>query len=258
MEFKGKIVLVTGASSGIGLQAAAMFLEKGATVYLNGRSREKIKRVIESLDGLPGTALVLPGDVSSVKQCETMINHVEEDGRGLDILVNSAGIWVEGDADRATEADWDSTMNINAKGTFFMCRYAIHLLEKSEGVIINVGSDAGIMGNKGAVIYSASKGAVTLLTRALAVELAPRGIRVNAVCPGEVDTPMQDKAIHQHGEGDREAYIRKMLEPYPQGDRARLIRPGEVAAAILFLASPAATAITGACLSVDFGVSAGY
>ncbi len=258
MKFKDKIVLVTGASSGIGLEAARSFLEQGAKVYMNGRDRQKLSAAAAEMDHLPGTAVILPGDVSQTIQCEEMLKSVQAAGEGLDVLVNSAGIWIEGDADAATEQEWDVTMDINARGSFFMCRYAIPLLEKSEGVIVNVSSDAGVMGNKGAVIYSASKGAVTLMTKALAVELAPKGIRVNAVCPGEVDTPMLKKAINDYGAGERSDYVKKILEPYPQGEKARLIRPREVAEAILFLASPEVQALTGACLAVDFGVTAGY
>ena len=258
MEFKDKIVLITGASSGIGYETARAFLEKRAMVYLNGRNEQKLTEAVKSFARLPGTAHALPGDVSKVKQCEEILSRVESDGRGLDILVNSAGIWIEGRSDTMTENDWESTMNINAKGTFFMCRYAIPLLEKSSGVIVNVSSDAGLVGNNEAAIYCASKGAVTLMTKAMAVELAPRGIRVNAVCPGDVESPMLEKASKDYGGGDRDAYYRSLLAHYPQGEKNRFTQPREVAEAILFLASPKVQAITGACLSIDFGLTAGY
>jgi NAD(P)-dependent dehydrogenase (short-subunit alcohol dehydrogenase family) len=172
--------------------------------------------------------------------------------------VNAAGIWVEGRADEMSEVQWDTTMNINAKGTFFMCRYAIPLLEQSGGVIVNICSDSGLMGNKEAAIYCASKGAVTLITKSLAVELAARGVRVNAVCPTEVDTPMLEKAFQESAYENREEYYQTMLKHYHQGEFARFIRPREVAETILFLASPKAQAITGVCLPIDFGMTAGY
>ncbi len=258
MKFNKKVVLVTGAGSGIGFETAKAFLEEGAIVYLNGRDEEKLSRAGKLLVELPGEVNLLPGDVAQVKDCSAMIQSIERAGRGLDILVNSAGVWVEGRTDVMTEEDWDRTMNINAKGTFFMCRFAIPLLEKTAGVIINISSDSGLVGNKEAAIYCASKGAVTLITKALAVELASRGIRVNAVCPGDVESPMLDKAYHDYGGGDREKYFRSLLDHYPQGKSARFTQPREVAEAILFLASPNLQAITGACLSIDFGLTAGY
>jgi NAD(P)-dependent dehydrogenase (short-subunit alcohol dehydrogenase family) len=258
LSFSDKVVLVTGASSGIGLETARLFIEQGATVYLNGRDDQKLGRAAGELGGLPGKAVTLPGDVSQVKQCEAMLAFVAEQGSGLDILVNSAGVWVEGKTDTMTEEDWDSVMNINAKGTFFMCRYAIPLLEKSSGVIVNVSSDSGLVGNNEASAYCASKGAVTLMTKAMAVELAARGIRVNAVCPGDVETPMLEKACRDYGDGDREAYYNSLLAHYPRGEKGRFTQPQEVAEAILFLASPKVQAITGACLSIDFGITAGY
>jgi NAD(P)-dependent dehydrogenase (short-subunit alcohol dehydrogenase family) len=258
MDWNGKVVLITGASSGIGYETAALFLEKGARVYLNGRDEHKLAKVVEALGSYPGTAVALPGDVSRVGQCEAMLSSVEMAGYGLDLLINAAGVWIEGKTDTMTEENWNTTMDINAKGTFFMCRYAIPLLEKSGGSIVNVSSDSGLVGNNEAAVYCASKGAVTLMTKAMAVELAPRGIRVNAVCPGDVETPMLEKACREYGGGDHEAYYRSLLNHYPQGEKARFTQPREVAEAILFLASPSVKAITGACLSIDFGLTAGY
>jgi NAD(P)-dependent dehydrogenase (short-subunit alcohol dehydrogenase family) len=258
MDWKGKVVLITGASSGIGYETASLFLEKGARVFLNGRDEQKLAKAVEALKNSPGKAVILPGDVARVDHCEDMLYAIEMDRCGLDLLVNAAGVWIEGKTDTMTEENWDTTMDINAKGTFFMCRYAIPLLEKSGGSIVNVSSDSGLVGNNEAAVYCASKGAVTLMTKAMAVELAPRGIRVNAVCPGDVETPMLEKACREYGGGDHEAYYRSLLEHYPQGEKARFTQPREVAEAIIFLASPSVKAITGACLSIDFGLTAGY
>ena len=126
---------------------------------------------------------------------------VERFGR-LDVLVNCAGVWVEGPTDTMTEADWDRVVDVNLKGTFQMCRHAIPALEATGGCIVNVSSDAGLWGNKGAAIYSASKGGVTVLSKALAVELAERGVRVNVVCPGDVDSPMIRYQAETFGGGD--------------------------------------------------------
>ena len=156
-----------------------------------------------------------------------------------------------------TEADWDRVVDVNLKGTFAMCRHAIPALEASGGCIVNVSSDAGLWGNKGAAIYSASKGGVTVLSKALAVELASRGVRVNAVCPGDVDSPMIRYQAETFGGGDPEGYLADLLDgvsPAPP----RFIRPDEVAELIAFLCSDRATPITGAAISIDFGLTAGY
>jgi len=140
---------------------------------------------------------------------------------------------------------------------FFMSAAAIPHLVKTGGSIVNLSSDAGLQGNTGAAVYCASKGAVSNLTRALALELAPRGVRVNAVCPCDVETPMLSYQAENFGDRNPEAYRRRLLDQYPQAARARFLRPEEVAELIFFLAQPAASGITGANLSIDFGLSAG-
>ena len=156
-----------------------------------------------------------------------------------------------------TEADWDRVIDVNLKGTFFICRHAIPALVRTSGCIVNVSSDAGLWGNKGAAIYSASKGGVTILTKSLAVELAAQGVRVNAVCPGDVDSPMIAEQARTFGGGDPAGYLARLLEAYPQRP-ARFTRPDEVAELIVFLCSERATPITGAAISIDFGLTAGY
>ena len=157
-----------------------------------------------------------------------------------------------------TEAMWDRTNDTNLQGTFFMCSRAIPALVRSGGCIVNISSDAGLVGNNETAIYGASKGGVTLLTRALAIELAPKGVRVNAVCPGDVMSPMLEAQARNYGGADPQGYYRELLSKYPQKDRARFTTVEEVAEAVYFLASPKVGAITGACLSVDFGITAGY
>ena len=173
----------------------------------------------------------------------------------LDLLINSAGVWVEGPAEEMGEADWDRCLDINLKGTFFACRYAIPELRKTGGVIINIASDAGLMGNAGAAIYCASKGGVVLLTKALALELAPDGVRCNAICPCDVDTPMLAGQVSVYGADDPEGYRRKLRAIYPQGERTRFVRPEEVAEFVFAVAG--LEPITGACLPIDFATTAG-
>lgn len=254
-KWKDKIVIVTGGGSGIGEACAKRFLKAGAKVYITGRTEAKLKRACDSM-GLG--AAYIAGDVSKVSDCERIVSTVVKREGRLDVLVNSAGVWIEGPSDTMTEEQWAHCIDTNLKGTFFMCRYAIPDLEKVQGCIINISSDSGLVGNKEAAIYCASKGGVTLLTRALAVELAERKVRVNAVCPGDVMSPMMEEALRDYGGGDPKIYYKALLEHYPQGAHARFTKPEEVAESVFFLAQPEVEAITGACLSIDFGLTAGY
>ena len=257
-DWNGKVVVITGGGSGIGRATAEKFLKQGATVYINGRTETKLKSACEFLRNISKKIFYIPGDVSKVSDCEKLIKEVGDKEGKIDVVVNSAGIWIEGPSDEMTEESWDTCIDINLKGTFFICRYAIPYLEKSRGCIVNVSSDSGLVGNKEGAIYCASKGGVSLLTKALAVELAEKKIRVNAVCPGDVMTPMLEKALMDYGRGDEKPYYDELLEEYPQGAHARFTRPEEVAESIYFLSRPEVEAITGACLSIDFGLTAGY
>lgn len=154
-----------------------------------------------------------------------------------------------------TEAEWDRCLDINLKGTFFACRHAIPELRKTSGAIINMASDAGLMGSAGASIYCASKGGVVQLTRALALELAPQGVRCNAICPCDVETPMLAGQAAVYGRGDPEGYRQKLRAIYPQGEHTRFVRPEEVAEFVFAVAG--LEPITGACLPIDFGTTAG-
>jgi NAD(P)-dependent dehydrogenase (short-subunit alcohol dehydrogenase family) len=248
----GRVVLVTGAAGGIGRAVAARFRDQGDRVVLTDVDAEGLAAVAADLR-VEDTVVA---DVTRVADCERAVAETVRRAGRLDVLVNCAGIWVEGPTAEMTEADFDRTMAVNLKGTFFMCRYAIPHLERTEGCIVNLSSDAGIIGSVEAAIYSASKGGVSLLTKSLARELAPRLVRVNAVCPNDVETPMLVGQARDYGGGDPEGYYRALLARYPQGERARFIKPEEVSALIAYLASPEAAPITGACVAIDFGSTA--
>jgi NAD(P)-dependent dehydrogenase (short-subunit alcohol dehydrogenase family) len=251
-----RVAIVTGGAGGIGRATAEHFARDGLRVALVDVDEPGLDAAVAALGG-DEVALAVPADVRSFDACAAAIaSTVERFGR-LDVLVNSAGVWVEGPTDTMVEADWDRVIDVNLKGTFQMCRHAIPALEANRGCIVNISSDAGLWGNKGAAIYCASKGGVTVLTKALAVELAERGIRVNAVCPGDVDSPMIRYQAETFGGGDPEGYLAALLAAYPQRP-ARFIRPEEVAELISFLASERAAPITGAAVSIDFGLTAGY
>jgi NAD(P)-dependent dehydrogenase (short-subunit alcohol dehydrogenase family) len=252
-----RVALITGGASGIGLASAERLARDGFRLVLADLDLDGLERASGRLTGEGATALGVATDVRSVADCERAVAAAVDRLGRLDVLVNCAGVWVEGPTDTMTEADWDRVVDVNLKGTFFMCRHAIPALEASGGCIVNVSSDAGLWGNKEAAIYCASKGGVTVLTKALAVELAPRGVRVNAVCPGDVDSPMIRYQAETFGGGDPDGYLAELLSAYPQRP-PRFIRPDEVAELIAFLCSERATPITGAAISIDFGLTAGY
>jgi NAD(P)-dependent dehydrogenase (short-subunit alcohol dehydrogenase family) len=251
-----RVALITGGASGIGAATADRLALDGVRLVLADIDSSGLDRAIERLGGAD-RALGVVTDVRAFGDCErAVVAAVERFGR-LDILVNCAGVWVEGPTDTMTEADWDRVIDVNLKGTFAMCRHAIPALEASGGCIVNVSSDAGLWGNKGAAIYCASKGGVTVLSKALAVELASRGIRVNAVCPGDVDSPMIRYQAEMFGGSDPDKYLADLLAAYPQ-KTPRFIRPDEIAELIAYLCSERAAPITGAAISIDFGLTAGY
>ena len=257
-EWNGKTVIITGGSGGMGRAAAKKFLAEGAYVLIADINQDRMNQTIHDLSKLPGIISAIYTDVSKISDCEATIKQAIENTGRLDALINTAGVWVEGMSADMTEEMWNHTIDINLKGTFFMCRYAIPELAKTCGCIVNISSDAGLVGNACAAIYCASKGGVTIMTKALAIELAPLGIRANVLCPGDVDTPMIQYQAEQYGNGDPEGYIKNLLANYPQQDRARFTRADEIAESIYFLASPKVQAITGATLSIDFGITAGY
>jgi len=187
MDWREKCILITGAASGMGLAFARRFAAAGADLAL---ADIDAARAAATAAALGHQALALTADVAKPTDCAAMVADALARFGRLDLLINSAGVWVEGPAEEMTEAAWDRCLDINLKGTFFACRHAIPALRKTGGAIINIASDAGLMGSAGASIYCASKGGVVQLTRALALELAPDGVRCNAICPCDVETPI--------------------------------------------------------------------
>jgi len=246
-------VLVTGAGGGVGGAVARRFAEGGWDVVVTDVDAVGARRTADAVDAVAA----LPADLRDVAVCRALVADAVGATGQLDCLVNAAGVWTEGPTADTGEADFDRVMGVNLKGLFFVTAAAIPHLVASSGCVVNVSSDAGIQGNAGAAVYCASKGAVSILTKALALELAPQGVRVNAVCPGDVDTPMIRYQAETFGGGDPDAYLRDLLAHYPQGAAARFVTADEVAELIWYLAQPAAAPITGANLSIDFGLSAG-
>lgn len=254
MNWQGKTVLITGGAGGMGLSFAERYREAGASLALADLAADRLASAKSSLGS---EFLTIAADVAKVEDCRRMVAETIARFGRLDLLINAAGIWVEGPAEDMSEAMWDRCLDINLKGTFFACRYAIPELEKTGGSILNIASDAGLMGSAGAAIYCASKGGVVVLTKALALELAPRGVRCNAVCPCDVDTPMIEYQATTYGKGDPEGYKRALLSIYPQGRRARFATAAEIAEFVFAVSSPSLAPLTGACLPIDFGTTAG-
>lgn len=252
MDFKGKSVLITGSSRGIGRATAEAFLERGARVAINGRSKETVEATIKSLSSENKLVPAL-GDISTAKGCKSVVNSAISGLGGLDIVVNAAGILFATSIEDSTEEIWNQTLDINLKGTFFCSKYSIPALKKSGGNIINVASDPGLIGEKELSVYCASKGGVVNMTRAMALELAPQ-IRVNCVCPGYVDTDMIRRDIIDQSE-DSSSIEEEIVNYSPL---KRMAKPEEIAKAILYLASEDAANITGAALQIDGGSTAGH
>ncbi len=251
MDFTDKRVLVTGSSRGIGRATAGEFAARGARVAVNGRTADSTRDGVARLGG--GERFhAAPGDVSTAAGCRAAVRAAAEALGGLDILVNSAGVGVAAAFAETDEALWDATVDINLKGTFFCCQAALPHLRAAGGAIVNIASDAGLMGETGLSAYCASKGGVVNLTRALALELAP-GVRVNCVCPGYVDTDM----VRRDGidKADDPAARERALADYAPLKRIAL--PAEVARAIAYLASDDAAFVTGAALPLDGGSTSG-
>ena len=252
MDFTGKRVLVTGGSRGIGYAVAEAFLAAGARVAVNGRTGQSANTALERLGGGPNL-VAAPGDIGTVAGCESAVQTAVDAFGGLDILVNSAGIGSGRPIEDSDEAMWDAHVDVNLKGTFFCCRAALPALRESKGNIVNIASDAGLIGVPGITVYCASKGGVVNMTRAMAREVAP-DVRVNTVCPGYVDTDMI-RRDHIDKKDDPEAAEQRMIDYAPL---KRIATPAEISQSVLYLASFDARFITGAALAIDGGSTAGH
>ena len=248
MRFENKVVLITGGTRGIGLATARLFAAEGARAVIVGRDTDQTTAAARKVPGR-GEA----GDVSIAADCERIVARTLDLSGRLDVLVNCTGvIFRNRTVEATTEEEWDLTFDVNVKGTFLICKYAMPALRETKGCIVNVSSYVGLVGFAGASAYAASKAAILNLTRSMALDHAKEGIRVNAVCPGSVDTEMIHAAWQQFG--DVEQAQKLWSEKHPLG---RIATPEEVGRAILFLASEEASFITGVALPVDGGITAG-
>ena len=248
--FVGRTVLISGGTSGIGYAAAEIFLACGASVVLMGRDQVRGETALARLAG-GARAVYCAGDVRLTADCRAAVEEAVYAFGGLDILVNAAGIYAEGALEELSDTTLDELLDVNLKGTMQMTRAALPYLRAARGNIVNVASDAGLHGNYYCAAYAATKGAVVAFTRSLALETARDGLRVNAVAPADILTPLTERQLRP--DLPREAQLRTMAELYPTG---RIGTPEEAASVIAFLASTGAAWVTGSVYTVDGGLTA--
>ena len=253
IDLSGKAALVTGATSGIGAETARVLAKAGARVMVAGRRGDAAMAVCSGIAASGGSAEHVLGEVTDPEFATRAVRNTEERFGRLDILANVAGVICRGTAEETSDEDWAAMMAVNVTGTFYMSRAAIPAMRRvSGGSIINLGSNVGLVGCGGLAAYCASKGAVVNLTRAMALDHAAEGIRVNSVNPGAVDTPMLVSG--HHGDGHTpDAVLARSRERIPQ---ARVPRPEEIARVIVFLAGDDSRHMTGAAIPVDGGYTA--
>ena len=242
------VVLVTGASSGIGAAVAIAFAEAGWSVMAAGRDEGRLGEVADVSENISTWA----GELEESTDCDELIADTIDEFGGLDCLVNSAGVLLRGNAEETSDDDWRDTLTTNLDVPFFLSRAAVPHLTTTEGNIINIASVWGLEGGERAVAYASSKGGLILLTRSMALDHAADGVRVNAICPGGVDTPMLASRAEALDKNVEEL-LDELAENSPNG---RIASPEDVAGLALFLASDAASHMTGTAIPIDGGLMA--
>jgi meso-butanediol dehydrogenase / (S,S)-butanediol dehydrogenase / diacetyl reductase len=251
-RLQGKIALITGAASGIGSACALRFAQEGARIAGFDRSAQCDERWKEAARIAP-EAHFATGDVRREEQVASAITAVKQRFGRIDVVVNSAGVAGGGAVHVVPVEEWDRVLDVNLKGTFLVCKHVLPIMMgQGSGGIVNIASIEGIEGSEGGSAYNASKGGVVLLSRNIAMDYARKGVRVNAVCPGFIETPMLQNVLDNPGLADFKARI---ADAHQMG---RLGRPEEIANAVLFLASDEASFVTGHALVVDGGFTAGH
>ncbi len=249
MKLANKTAIITGGT-GIGKATANLFAEEGANVVITGRRAHKLEEVQEDAKSKGHTIDIFTCDVSDEENCKATVDYTLDKYEQIDILFNNAGILIPGDTHETETDAWNKTFDINVRGTYFMSKFAIpHMLERKYGVIVNNSSVGGLKALPGLAAYIASKGAVTQLTRSMALEYADKGIRVNAICPGTIETPMVTEGLLERVE-DKDAMEQFMISLHPMG---RLGKSEEIAHSVLFLVDDNIGFMTGNMLSVDGG-----
>ncbi len=248
---KDKVILVSGATSGMGAASARVLASHGANIMLFGRDRTRATSVLKSIVDIGGVADICLGDITESSAADSAVARTLDRFGRLDGLVNAAGMIYRGNADQTSDEDWRISMATNVDGTFFMSRAAVRVM-KNGGSIVNFASTCGLVGTNNLVAYCATKGAVVQLTRAMALDCAANDIRINSVCPGAVDTPMLMSGRESSDARKDDIYSRN-ISSIPQG---RIPGPEEVAHVVAFLCSDMSSHITGTNIPVDGGYTA--
>jgi len=252
MRLTDRVALITGGTSGIGEATALLFAKEGAEVAITGRDRDRGKAVLKQIKQFGDAGIFLRADVSSPGDCRRAVEETLNAFGRIDILFNNAGVYYPQTALECSEKQWDEQIDINLKGTFLMSKFVLPtMISQGRGVIVNNASGWGIVGGDHAVAYCASKGGVVLMTKAMAIDHGAQGIRVNCVCPGDVETPMLPVDAKMRGLKWKD-YIAGCANR-PLG---RIGTVDEIAKAVLFLASDDSSFMTGAALIVDGGGTA--
>jgi len=252
MRLKDKVALITGGTSGIGEATALLFAREGALVAITGRDRKRGAAAIRRIRAHTREGIYIQADVSVADDCKRVVNETIEVFGAIDILFNNAGVFYPQTAIKCSEKEWDEQIDVNLKGTFLMSKFVLPgMIERKRGVIINNASGWGIVGGDRAVAYCASKGGVVLMTKAMAIDHGAQGIRVNCICPGDVETPMLPADAKMRGLKWNEYLAGCAKRPL-----GRVGTPDEIAKAVLFLASDDSSFMTGAALVVDGGGTA--
>ncbi len=251
MRFEDKVALITGGNSGIGEATAVRLASEGARVAIIARDRARGEELVKQIGGQGGEAAFFAADVTDEAAIKRMVDEVTERFGRVDVLVNNAGIINFGTVITADVGEWDALMNTNVRSVFLVSRYVLpHMMAGGGGSVINLGSNLGLVGTRGAAAYATSKGAIVQLTRAMALDHVDDKIRVNAVCPGTIDTPLVQRQRVGRTEEQLRQSDERLKQRHPIG---RMGTPEEVAAVIAFLASDEASFVTGSCYSVDGG-----
>jgi NAD(P)-dependent dehydrogenase (short-subunit alcohol dehydrogenase family) len=254
MELADKVALITGGTSGIGRATAILFAQEGAKVAITGRDHARGEEVVGAIRAAGGEAIFVAADVRIAPDCERSVAETVAAFGGLDILFNNAGVYVANDVLGCSEEEWDVQVDTSLKGAFLMSKFALpHMIAAGGGSIVNCSSGWGLVGGARGAAYCAAKGGMVLMTKAMAIDHGPQGVRVNAVCPGDTETPMEHEDARNQGMTWDE-YVANATEGRPM---ARMGRPEEIARAVLFLASDDSSFVTGAALPVDGGGVAG-